>query len=339
MTKQPTPDQGKTRPSRTSRPVRWEDAVIADYARLSALPNVERVALGWKERNGKVTARMAVKIYVAEKKAILAEEEHHPKTTPVLVAIGRGLFRRRIVPTDIVWNAPARFIAAPGDFLNPAPSGAMIGIPGRQAGTYACVVQNDSGQIAALTAAHVVQKLPGKIITGIQVFQPPAAPPAMPAGSSPLFGRTLGGFFGITPKGFVDVAVLELLGARSATTDALDGLQVERQVMPSSVVINSRVPCSKFGAATGRTFGIFATRVASMVVNGVPVTDVLEFKGLDGQLFAAEGDSGALVLSDLPNNPSFVIGVLFAATLPTPDAPGGRGFVIPFERLEGLRPF
>ena len=318
--------------------VRWHETVIVDYPRLIALPNVERVAIGWKERKGKVTARMAVKLYVAEKKKTVAAEEQLPKTTPVLVPVGRGIFRRRMVPTDVVWHAPARFVAAPGDFLNPAPSGAMLGIPGHQFGTHACVVANASGQTFALTAGHVVQGLQGKIIPGIQVLQPPVPGPA-PTGESPLFGRTVAGFFGLTPTGFLDVAVIQLLGPRSATTDALDGLHVRRQVMPSQMVINSRIPCSKVGAATGRTFGTFATSVPSMVINGVAVTDVLEFVGLPGHLFAAPGDSGALVVSSVPNAQSFIIGLLFAATPPTPDAPAGRGFVVPFERIDGLRPF
>jgi hypothetical protein len=324
--------------SRRSRVVRWKDAIIRDYPRLIALPNVERVAIGWKERKGQLTARMAVKIYVAEKKAVLAKDQHLPKHAAVLLPIRPGIFRQRMLPTDVVWHAPARFIVGPTDFLNPALSGAMIGIPGRQAGTLACLVANTSGQTFAITAAHVVQNLQGNVIPGIQVLQPPTSTPGMPPGASPLFGRTAGGFFGLTPSGFADFAVLQLFGQRSAGTDALDGLQVQRQVLPSNVIINNRVPCSKFGAATGRTFGAFAASVPSMVVNGVTVTDVLEFIGLPGHVFAAEGDSGALVVSNMPNTTPFVIGILFAATPPAPDAPAGRGFVIPFERVNGLRP-
>jgi len=328
------------RRARTARTpsVRWHEAVVVDYHRLIALPHVEGVALGWKERAGKVTARMAVKIYVTEKKQTLAEEEQLPKTTPVLVSVGRGVFRRRRIPTDVVWHAPATFVATPGEFLDPAPSGAMIGIPGHQFGTYACLAANATGHMFALTAGHVVQTFQGKVIPGIQILQPPVPAPGIPPGASLLFGRTVGGLFGLTPDGFLDVAVLQLLGERAATTDALDGFHVQHQVMPSSVVVNNRIPCTKFGAATGRTFGIFATKVLSMVINGVAVTDVLEFKGLPGHLFAAAGDSGALVVSNVPDGPALIIGLLFAATPPSPDAPAGRGFVVPFDRIEGLRP-
>jgi hypothetical protein len=318
---------------------RWHEAVIQDYARLLALPNVERVALGWKERRGRVTARMAVKLYVAEKKATVAIDEQFPKTTAVLVPVGRGVFHRLIVPTDVVWHGPASLVAMPADFLNPAPSGAMIGVPGRQFGTFGGVVTNAIGQTFAVTAGHVVQALQGKVIVGIQLLQPSVLGPGVPPGASTLFGRTVAGFFGNTPNGFIDVALLQLSVQRSATTDALDGLKVRRQILSSAVVINNHIPCTKFGAATGRTFGLFVTRVPSMVINGIAVTDVLEFIGLPGHLFAAAGDSGALVLSNVPGAEPLIIGVLFAATSPTPDAPAGRGFVIPFERLQGVRPF
>ena len=319
-------------------PQRWHEAVVVDQARLLARPNVERVELGWKERKGRVTSRMAVKIYVIDKKRVVPLEEQFPKWAHVLVPIGKDLFKRRRVPTDVVWHAPAKFIAAPGDFLNPVPGGGMIGVPGRQFGTYACLAANAAGQTFALTAGHVVQGLQGNVVPGAQILQPPA-PAAMPPGASPLFGVTTGGFFGNTPQGFLDVALLRLSPQRAATTDTIDNVTVLRQVVPAAVVINNRVPCTKFGAATGRTAAAFSALVSSMMIGGIPVTNVLEFVGVPGGIFAAAGDSGALVVSAIPGTLPVVIGILFAATDPTPDAPAGRGYVIPFERIPALRPF
>jgi hypothetical protein len=70
----------------------------------------------------------------------------------------------------------------------------------------------------------------------------------------------------------------------------------------------------------------------------VVVTKVLEFIGAPGRVFATGGDSGALAVSDAAGSQGVIIGILFAATGPTPDAPSGRGYVMPFERLTGYRP-
>src|SRR5258708_31897092 len=51
-----------TRAPRTT--MRWHEAIILYYRKLLVRPNVERVDLGWKERGGRITAPLAVKIYV-----------------------------------------------------------------------------------------------------------------------------------------------------------------------------------------------------------------------------------------------------------------------------------
>src|SRR5215471_11559570 len=126
---------------------------------LSCMPNVERVELGWKERDGKITGRMAVKIYVLEKKADIADGERIPKTARVLVPAGKGIYKMRRIPTDVVWHAPAEFLAAPmpspGDFLNPAPGGASIGVPPEFPGSFGCLVVDRQGRTFAITAGHV----------------------------------------------------------------------------------------------------------------------------------------------------------------------------------------
>jgi hypothetical protein len=213
-----------------------------------------------------------------------------------------------------------------------------IGVPTRKAGTYTCVVANSQGQPFAVTAGHVVQGFQGRIAPGVQVLQPPTPSPTIPSGQSLLLGQTIDGFFGNTPQGFLDFALLQILPSRTAVSDALDSLPVRRQIMSSAFVINNAISVTKFGAFTGRTEGVFSAPVTSIVIGGIIVRNVLEFKGINEALFGDQGDSGALVVSASPGSQGLIVGILFATMPPTPDAPSGRGFVLPFERLTGLQP-
>lgn len=297
---------------RISSKTRWHEAVIADHAKLMSWPNVERVALGWKERKGKVTRTMSVKIYVREKVAKLAPRDVIPRSTKVLIPIGKGLYKSKRIPTDVIWHAPAKFCALPGDFLNPIQGGALLGVPGSEVGTYACIVTNSAGQQFALTAGHVIQPSTGSIASGISIVQPPTTPPNMPPGSSPLLGRTVSGFFGSTPNGFVDFALIQIRPGRSGVSTALDGALGNGPVLPSTFVLNNNIEATKFGGMTGRTSAAFAGAVPSIVIGGVIVTNVYEFVGLPGPPFAAPGDSGSLVLSDSPGSKGSIVGILFA---------------------------
>lgn len=336
-------DNGKKRKGEARKPQRrpalqWHRAVIIDYATLIAWPNVERVEIGRKERKGKITSGLCVKIYITEKKRKPLKEEHLPKWAHVLVPVGKGMYAKRRIQTDVVWHAPPEFCSRPDDFLNPIAGGAMIGVPTRKAGTYTCVVANSQGQPFAVTAGHVVQGFQGRIAPGVQVLQPPTPSPTIPSGQSQLLGQTIDGFFGNTPQGFLDFALLQILPSRTAVSDALDSLPVRRQIMSSAFVINNAISVTKFGAFTGRTEGVFSAPVTSIVIGGIIVRNVLEFKGTNEALFGDQGDSGALVVSASPGSQGLIVGILFATMPPTPDAPSGRGFVLPFERLTGLQP-
>ena len=340
--------QSKKSTAKTVRPhrkrvvgARWHEAIIVDYHKLLAWPNVERVALGWKERKGKVSSKFSVKIYVPEKKKPnkLNKKDALPQWTNILLPVGNGLYKTVRVPTDVVWHKPVQFCAAPGDYLNPIGGGAFLGVPGGNVGTYACMVQDQSGQPFALTAGHIVQPFVGAIPKGTAIIQPPTPPPGPPPpGSSPLLGRTVTGFFGNEPGGFVDCALLQLDSARAGISTALDGLNSNRQVLPYEYVVNNHIQVTKFGAITGRTGAVVAGRVPLIVIGGVTVTEVYECIGLAGPIFGQQGDSGALVLSTSPGSQACVVGLLFACMPATPDAPTGRGYVFPFERIVGFRP-
>ena len=131
-----------------------------------------------------------------------------------------------------------------------------------------------------MTAGHVIQGFQGQITPGLQVFQPPSAPPA----GNPLFAITSAGFFGNVPSGsgFTDFALMDINPARSAMSDPVDHGPLVRQVMPAAFVVNNKVPMTKFGAATERTFGAFSAPVTSIVIGGIVVTKVLEFIGAPG---------------------------------------------------------
>ncbi|MGH9888197.1 MAG: hypothetical protein ACREBE_21875 [bacterium] len=299
--------------------------------------NVEHVELGWKERNGRLTRRMSVKVYVREKRDDLHDHDRLPKSTTVLIPVGAGHYRARRVPVDVVWNAPVRFAHAPPDFLDPVLAGALVGIPGQETGTFACLVSDSAGRVFGVTAGHVVQPFQGEIVAGIGVLQPVSIPPGLPAGKSRTLGATAGGFFGNTPSGFIDFALLKLSSARHVRSEPLDGGPFRRTVLSAATVIDHGVPVTKFGATTGRRRAAFSAPRSSVAIQGIVVFDVLEFRGLDGP-FGAPGDSGSLVVSAATGSEGAVVGLLFAVSDPAPDAPEGRAYVVPFERLTGLRP-
>ncbi len=164
--------------------------------------------------------------------------------------------------------------------------------------------------------------------------QPLSVGPGMPPNATPL-GQTATGFFGNSPDGFVDFALIRLRAGRTASNVAIDGLSITGQVLSPEEVVNGRVRVTKFGAVTGRTTAVFSAPVNSMAIGGITVTRVFEFKGLPGQPFGAHGDSDSLVVSIEPASRGAAVGLLFAVTPPTPDAPGGRGFIFPFGRMPG----
>jgi len=314
-------------------PARLENVVIADALRLINWPNVRQIELGWKERKGRVTSTLSVKIHVAEKTDAIEPHHRLPKSTRVLIPTSRGTYRALRVPTDVVWHSPARLISTPADFLNPILSGAMIGVPGANFGTYAGVVTNASGQRFHLTAGHVVQSFPGSIAANLPVLQPPVPGGSVPAGGTPQIGETADGFVGNKKSGFIDFALIAGTPVRAGTSRPFDGAVVVPKVLPSAAVVSGPTRISKFGASTGRTHAIFSSVVPATVVGGLFVTNVLAFKGTDDFPFGDEGDSGALVVSNESSSDGMIVGLLFAVSAPTPDAPAGRGLVVPFDRL------
>lgn len=322
--------------TRGRRRTSWNQAVLLDETALLSYPNVERVATGWKERDGLVTRRYSVKIYVREKQENPAEGAWLPRTARVLVPAGKGLYRVRRIPTDVVWYAPASFCALPTDLMNPVLSGGELGAQASNVGTYACMVRDSAGQTFALTAGHVVSGGTGPVTTGLTVRQPVSFSPGISPDDAVL-GKTAGGTIGNGLDGFVDFALIKLTNGRTGSSAALDALTITGEILPPDLAESRRVEVTKFGATTRRTNAVFSRMVKSEVVDGMTVRNVLEFKAVSSQPFGLKGDSGALVVSVESASRGTVVGLLFAATPPTPDAPGGRGFVFPFGRMAGFQ--
>ena len=233
-------------------------------------------------------------------------------------------------------HAEVSFCAGPADFLDPVQGGALIGIPGGEIGTLACMVADAAGQPLAVTAGHVVRKVPGAIGGGRLVQQPTTQPPGMPAGATLRCGRTIRGFLGNQVDGFRDFVLIKL-DTRAGISEPLDEFPSSLAVLAEAAVVSSKLPVSKLGAATGRTFGVFSSQVPTITIEGMVANDVWEFVGV-GTLFAQKGDSGALVVSAAPGSQGAIVGILFATAPPQVDSPGGRGFVFPFGRITGVRP-
>ena len=313
---------------------RWHEAIVLDHDRLLAIPNVQQVGVGLKEVASRMTRRYCVKVYVDGKKKRIREADRVPAHAYVLVPIGKGLYKKRRLPTDVVYFAPMS-LCGPRDFLNPVGGGAQMGKAGSAPGTFTCMVSDQQGSLYGLTAGHVVRTSPGTIPKSakIPLVQPMILPPGSPPGTAILFGRTLGGGYGDMKDGYYDFCVFEIRNGRGGTSSPLDGRMIVPEVLPPEIVINRKVNATKFGAVTLRTLGIFSRPVQTDTINGMTVRNVYEFKGTGPALFGEPGDSGSLVVCEGGEFHGGVIGILFATSPATPDAPGGRAWVVPFGRL------
>jgi hypothetical protein len=344
MSKRSRTARTRARKKTKASPSHWQDAVIVDYVRLMAWPNVERIAIGWKEVAGKVMSRRAVRIYVTAKQPEpVPPADRLPRTTRVLLPIGKGLYRTVRVPTDVVWYAPATLCAAAADFFNPVLGGALLAGPEDDRGTFACMVLNAQNQRLALTAGHVIQpNIVGAVSAGQAVSQPPTVPPVLPPGAMLRVGRTVDGHFGNEDGVFRDFALIEL-EKRTGSSQPFDNvLSPTSTVLPFAVVssLAKKLTVTKLGAITTRTRAQFVEVTPSVQLGPVKALSVYQFKGLpetDGPPFADKGDSGALVISDAPDTQGQIIGLLVGKEDPSPGAPRGRGYVVPFERLGNLR--
>jgi hypothetical protein len=315
----------------------WHEAIIVDHHRLSAHKGVKSVAIGLKETRGKVSRRFSVKIYVEKKlrPSELAKEFHLPKRVTVLLPEGKGVYKARSVPTDVIELPYVELAQGSTSPFQIIPMGAQIGTgafgsvgPGSQG----CVVRHRSdNRIGLITAGHVISSVTGVVGPGVPVYQPDIA--------SPNFGvgPTITGFVGIDPQlgAYVDIAIYGIANtSRSAENVAFNGsIKSLNGSMSLAQVIQNSVAVHKVGAVTGYTAGLFVTFHPSFVDPSLgTLLKVLEFV-VDPQgasrVFGDRGDSGSVVVSRSPGSFGAVVGILFAIS---PDKT--RGLVVPFEFIQ-----
>jgi hypothetical protein len=326
----------KAKKTTRSKP-NWHQAVIADHHRLSAHPGVQSVALGLKEVRGKVTKKYCVKIYVARKldQTSLAKEAHLPKRARVLLPSGKGTYRSRFVPTDIVELPSVELARNSTDPFQDIPMGAQVGtgaFGGVGPGTQGCVVRHRlNNKLALLTAAHVVASVRGPITPGIPVFQPDVASPNF------AVGPTITGFLGndLQLGAYVDVVIYEKSNnARTAQNASFDGrIPNLNGSISLAQTIQTAVAVHKVGAVTGYTIGLFSAFHQNFTDPSLgALLNVLEFvvdPRSPSSVFADLGDSGAAIVSRSPGSFGAVVGILFARS---PDKT--RALVIPFEFIQ-----
>jgi hypothetical protein len=325
----------------------WEKAVILNRARLNSWPGVISVAIGRKEKGGKLTGRRCVKIYVRRKRAIskLATEPL-PKTAQVLLPTGKSTFRSYRLPTDVVElrglllaqpnNQPLAGCNQPGgeqSFLT-VPSGAEIGMnptTGFGPGSLGCIVKsNADGTRFLMTAGHVVSSVHGSVPARV-MFQPQIN------NAQRRLGKTQIGLIDndVVTDGYIDAVLIAIETATLSFTNAAWDPRVPTPTsfLPISTIVQGQISVHKVGARTGYTRGEFSAFHKSHTneLTSEVYRNILEFKiSADNPhaCIADKGDSGSVVISRSGQNQGSMVGLLFAVSLDRE-----RAFVIPFERL------
>ncbi|RKZ21160.1 hypothetical protein DRQ18_04945 [bacterium] len=187
----------------------------------------------------------------------------------------------------------------------PAFPGVSIGHPSITAGTFGCLVEDDSG-IYILSNNHVLANL-NRACRGDPILQPGPAD----GGKMEDQIAELTDYVPIDVQGinYVDAAIAQPLDY----SDVLPDIPFIGKVNGiTHALIGKRV--AKYGRSTGFSVGKITARNVDIKVmfNGVPVwfSDQIEIRAR-GEIFSAPGDSGALVVE---YDTRRAVGVLFAGT-------------------------
>lgn len=272
-------------------------------------PGKYTVGVGMKETGARFTDRLAIFVYVKDKRPLeeLPEGERIPPEV-------NGF------PTDVVVHRPvlaadvARYDPMRGGIQISRPAlGNVIGVV--HYGTAGCVVRRRQDQrLLLLTCAHVVQSL------NQDVFQP-----AHGETGAQIIGKAVDLRDAGSPL-LHDFAVVESNGLRQLQK-TIEGVgPIKGAAITASDTLNG--VAKKRGARTLFTNG----RVRRLVPGAVPAVSVLEISSEPaGQLYAGKGDSGSVVLNDNDE----VIGLLFG--IPNEDVgpeQSSGGLAIPIETVQ-----
>ncbi|HEX7317886.1 MAG TPA: hypothetical protein VF297_28540 [Pyrinomonadaceae bacterium] len=273
--------------------------------------NISGVGIGEKIIGGRHTGVMAVKFLVRVK---YADNQIPPSDR--LPAQVNGL------PTDVEEVGTfRRFEAAvalaatpdPRSLLRPAPPGCSVGFqdPGGtfiMAGTFGALVRRGQ-RLFILSNNHVLADENG-LPVGSPIFQPGF----LDAGNPPVTDRIaeLSAFARLQPlnTNFVDCAIAEVFDP-SLVTNAI--IKIGR---PSgAVAARDKMVVHKFGRTTGYRVGFIDTTMMDVSVDysigRLKFKNQIIIRGLNGQPFSAEGDSGSLIVE---RDTARAVGLLFAGS-------------------------
>lgn len=320
----------------------WSLLSAGAGARLAALPGVVQVSVGAKERAGRATRELCIRVYVKAKRALndLTDYERIP---PEIDG----------VPTDVIVDEPAHRLDEDTTEHRPLKGGICISnniiaskvtMQGKEAviafGTFGCVATRTSNRKAVLlTNWHVAMAHEGSI--GAPIFQPGlASTEGVQPPDTPLRPTTKDGMIATIVDAIhtdrVDAAIAELDVSSCCRCCGLDfrneinGLS-ENGRPPSSRMVGMRVAVPtkavfKVGITTGRKEGIVVDMHKSLpqfdLGNGVKndFVEQMVIAAVQEEEFSLPGDSGSVIVDE----DGYIVGLLFGGnSLP---AGSNRGY-------------
>lgn len=260
------------------------------------------VGFGLKVESNRSTTTKAVRIYT-ETKIPLSELDEADRVPPFF-----GDY-----PTDVVdigeisllnqartWQKKTR--------LRPCPGGVSIGHFSTTAGTFGCLVTNDSGDIFILSNNHVLAAT-NQAQIGDPIFQPGPSD----GGTSNDEIATLKDFIriNINQDNEIDAAIAIVEETGDVETYIVGIGKPTKQIKPAQTYMSVR----KHGRTTGATLGIVEDVSATIFVRvsrtsrkRARFVNQIGISGFNGA-FSQPGDSGSLVVDAVSNAP---VGLLFA---------------------------
>jgi hypothetical protein len=309
---------------------------------LLSLPGVVGVGVGLREENEEVFDELAIRILVEDAEQI-------PDGLPSeLAGVGVCVIETRIQPCSIPDVARHNELRGGIKILQPSqPFGT---------GTLGAVVQdNETGELLGLTCFHVTgvpfQNFP-------DVIWQPSHPPLTGGAVSPddALGRVMRVDFPQTTPlpgspvlvGMTDSAVFSLDDAHAPAAGrtfsrAIAGDDTLLPNLTDAITATTGPDSTAFvvkrGFQTGVRHGmILDTHLRCAWSPGGPdahLVDQIEILGMDGAIFAAEGDSGSLVMVD--GEPSTAMGLLWGMNQRSRTsllAPGRKAYMSPIAEVE-----
>lgn len=266
--------------------------------------NVVGVGIGERIDGGRHTGVMALKFFVRVKYGDdqLTSSDRLPQSVDGL-------------PTDIDEVGTFRRFQTPDPrtMIRPGPPGCSVGFedPDGQvvmAGTFGALVKRGTRRFV-LSNNHVLAD-ENQLPIGALTFQPGFLDSGVPPSTAPI-GR-LSAFVELSASqpNLVDCAISEVNDVALVTNSIMKiGVPKGTSTAQSNMIVH------KFGRTTGYRVGFVDVTMMDVLVDyaigSLTFQDQIIIKGLNGQAFSDEGDSGALIVE---RNTSRAIGLLFAGS-------------------------